>query len=91
MTHTHNQMRFAAATAMLLFAATGCLRENFYDPSDVSNGPKIIATIDEASEEACETRVSISEETLPTSGKLYDYRTPEDEFGVFTAASANTV
>ena len=91
MTHTHNQMRFAAATAMLLFAATGCLRENFYDPSDVSNGPKIIATIDEASEEACETRVSISEETSPTSGKIYYYWTPEDEIGVFTDASENNV
>lgn len=91
MTHTHNQMRFAAATAMLLFAATGCLRENFYDPSDVSNGPKIIATIDEASEEACETRVSISEETSPTSGKIYYYWTPEDEIGVFTNASENNV
>ena len=91
MTHTHNQMRFAAAAAMLLFAATGCLKENFYDPSDVSNGPKIIATIDEASEEACETRVSISEETLPTSGKIYYYWTPEDEIGVFTNASENNV
>lgn len=91
MTHTHNQMRFAAAAAMLLFAATGCLKENFYDPSDVSNGPKIIATIDEASEEACETRVSISEETSPTSGKIYYYWTPEDEIGVFTNASENNV
>lgn len=91
MTHTHNQMRFAAAAAMLLFAATGCLRENFYDPSDVSSGPKIIATIDEASEEACETRVSISDETLPTSGKIYYYWTPEDEIGVFTDASENNV
>lgn len=91
MTHTHNQMRFAAAAAMLLFAATGCLKENFYDPSDVSNGPKIIATIDEASEEACETRVSISDETLPTSGKIYYYWTPEDEIGVFTNASENNV
>ena len=91
MTHTHNQMRFAAAAAMLLFAATGCLRENFYDPSDVSSGPKIIATIDEASEEACETRVSISDETLPTSGKIYYYWTPEDEIGVFTNASENNV
>ena len=91
MTHTHNQMRFAAAAAMLLFAATGCLRENFYDPSDVLSGPKIIATIDEASEEACETRVSISEETLPTSGKIYYYWTPEDEIGVFTNASENNV
>ena len=91
MTHTHNQMRFAAAAAMLLFAATGCLRENFYDPSDVSNGPKIIATIDEASEEACETRVIVSEETLPTSGKIYYYWTPEDEIGVFTDASENNV
>lgn len=91
MTHTHNQMRFAAATAMLLFAATGCLRENFYDPSDVSNGPKIIATIDEASEEACETRVIVSEETLTTSGKIYYYWTPEDEIGVFTDATENNV
>lgn len=91
MTHTHNQMRFAAAAAMLLFAATGCLKENFYDPSDVSNGPKIIATIDEASEEACETRVSISNETLPTSGKIYYYWTPEDQIGVFTNASENNV
>ena len=46
MTHTHNQMKFAAAAAMLLFAATGCLKENFYDPSDVTNGPRIVATID---------------------------------------------
>lgn len=91
MTHTHNQMRFAAATAMLLFAATGCLKENFYDPSDVTNGPRIVATIDEASEEACETRVSISDETLPTSGKIYYYWTPEDEIGVFTNASENNV
>lgn len=91
MTHTHNQMRFAAAAAMLLFAATGCLKENFYDPSDVTNGPRIVATIDEASEEACETRVSISEETSPTSGKIYYYWTPEDEIGVFTNASENNV
>ena len=91
MKHTHNQMRFAAAAAMLLFAATGCLKENFYDPSDVPNGPKIIATIDETSEEACETRVSISEETSPTTGKIYYYWTPEDEIGVFTNASENNI
>ena len=92
MTHTHNQMRFAAAAAMLLFAATGCLKENFYDPSDLTSGPRIIATIDEASEESCEeTRVSVSEETSPTSGKIYYYWTPEDEIGVFTNASETNV
>ena len=91
MTHTHNQMRFAAAAAMLLFAATGCLKENYYDPSDVTSGPRIIATIDEAAEDSCETRVSISDETLPTSGKIYYYWTPEDEIGVFTNASENNV
>ncbi len=91
MTHTHNQMRFAAAAAMLLFAATGCLKENFYDPSDVSNGPKIIATIDEAVD-SCETRMSVSmDETSPTGGKLYLYWDPQDEIGVFTDASENNI
>lgn len=91
MTHTHNQMRFAAAAAMLLFAATGCLKENFYDPSDVSNGPKIIATIDEV-KDSCETRMSVSlDETSPTGGKLYLYWNPQDEIGVFTDASENNI
>ena len=91
MKHTHNQMRFAAAAAMLLFAATGCLKENFYDPSDVSNGPKIIATIDEAVD-SCETRMSVSlDETSPTGGKLYLYWNPEDQIGVFTDASENNI
>ncbi len=91
MKHTHNQMRFAAAAAMLLFAATGCLKENFYDPSDVSNGPKIIATIDEAVD-SCETRMSVSlDETSPTGGKLYLYWNPQDEIGVFTDASENNI
>lgn len=92
MTHTHNQMRFAAAAAMLLFAATGCLKENFYDPSDVTNGPRIVATIDEAAEDSCETRMSVSmDETSPTGGKLYLYWNPEDEIGVFTDASESNV
>lgn len=91
MKHTHNQMRFAAAAAMLLFAATGCLKENFYDPAGTSYGPTITASIDEASEEGLETRVSISEETLPTTGKIYYYWTPEDQIGVFTDASENNV
>lgn len=75
--------------AMLLFAATGCIKENLYDPSGMTNGPTIEATIDEVTEESCETRVSISEETSPTSGKIYYYWTPEDEIGVFTASQAN--
>ena len=88
MTHTHNQMRFAAAAAMLLFAATGCLRENFYDPSGVSNGPTISATIDEPLEETTETRVSVSlDETSPTGGSISFFWNPEDEIGVFTDAS----
>ena len=92
MTHTHNQMRFAAAAAMLLFAATGCLKENFYDPSDVTNGPRIVATIEEAAEDSCETRMSVSmDETSPTGGKLYLYWNPEDEIGVFTDASESNV
>ena len=92
MTHTHNQMRFAAAAAMLLFAATGCLKENFYDPSDVTNGPRIVATIDEAAEDSCETRMSVSmDETSPTGGMLYLYWNPEDEIGVFTDASESNV
>ena len=91
MTHTHNQMRFAAAAAMLLFAATGCLKENFYDPAGTSYGPTITASIDEASEDGLETRVSISEETLPTTGKIYYYWTPEDQIGVFTDASESNV
>ena len=91
MKHTHNQMRFAAAAAMLLFAATGCLKENFYDPSDVSNGPKIIATIDEV-KDSCETRMSVSlDETSPTGGKLSLYWNPQDEIGVFTDAAENNV
>ena len=91
MKHTHNQMRFAAAAAMLLYAATGCLKENFYDPSDLSNGPKIIATIDEAVD-SCETRMSVSmDETSPTGGKLYLYWNPQDEIGVFTDASENNI
>ena len=91
MKHTHNQMRFAAAAAMLLFAATGCLKENFYDPAGTSYGPTITASIDEASEDGLETRVSISEETLPTTGKIYYYWTPEDQIGVFTDASESNV
>ena len=92
MTHTHNQMRFAAAAAMLLFAATGCLKENFYDPSDLTSGPRIIATIDEAEEDSCETRMSVSmDETSPTGGMLYLYWNPEDEIGVFTDASESNV
>ena len=92
MTHTHNQMRFAAAAAMLLFAATGCLKENYYDPSDVTSGPRIIATIDEAAEDSCETRMSVSmDETSPTGGMLYLYWNPEDEIGVFTDASESNV
>lgn len=88
MTHTHNQMRFAAAAAMLLFAATGCLRENLYDPSGVSNGPTISATIDEPLEETTETRVSVSlDETSPTGGSISFFWNPEDEIGVFTDAS----
>lgn len=91
MKHTHNQMRFAAAAAMLLFAATGCLKENFYDPSDVSNGPKIIATIDEV-KDSCETRMSVSlDETSPTGGKLSLHWNPQDEVGVFTDAAENNV
>ena len=76
---------------MLLFAATGCLKENFYDPAGTSYGPTITASIDEASEDGLETRVSISEETLPTTGKIYYYWTPEDQIGVFTDASENNV
>lgn len=91
MKHTHNQMRFAAAAAMLLFAATGCLKENFYDPAGTSYGPTITASIDEVSEDGLETRVSISEETLPTTGKIYYYWTPEDQIGVFTDASESNV
>ena len=92
MKHTHNQMRFAAAAAMLLFAATGCLKENFYDPSDVTSGPRIVATIDEAAEDSCETRMSVSmDETSPTGGKLYLYWNPQDEIGVFTDASENNI
>lgn len=75
--------------AMLLFAAAGCIKENLYDPSGMTNGPTIEATIDEVTEESCETRVSISEETSPTSGKIYYYWTPEDEIGVFTTSQAN--
>ena len=91
MKHTHNQMRFAAATAMLLFAATGCLREDLYAPSDVSNDPKIIATIDEPAD-SCETRMSVSmDETSPTGGKLFLFWNPEDEIGVFTDASEDNV
>ncbi len=91
MKHTHNQMRFAAATAMLLFAATGCLREDLYAPSDVTDGPKIIATIDEPTD-SCETRMSVSmDETSPTGGKLFLFWNPEDEIGVFTDASEDNV
>lgn len=75
--------------AMLLFAAAGCIKENLYDPSGMTHGPTIEATIDEATEESCETRVSISEETSPTSGKIYYYWTPEDEIGVFTTSQSN--
>ena len=92
MTHTHNQMRFAAASAMLLFAATGCIQENLYNPAGISDGPTISATIEEPLEEASETRVSVSlDETSATGGKLYFYWTPEDEIGVFTDASENNV
>ena len=89
-THTHIQMRFAAM-AMLLFAAAGCIKENLYDPSGMTNGPTIEATIDEVTEESYETRVSISEETSATSGKIYYYWTPEDQIGVFTDASEANV
>lgn len=75
--------------AMLSFAATGCIKENLYDPSGMKNGPTITATIDEATEDAFETRVSVSEETSPTTGKIYYYWTPEDQIGVFTASQAN--
>ena len=73
------QMRFAAM-AMLLFATVGCINESLSEPE----GPIVMATLDEASEELPETRVSISEETLPNTGKIYYYWSPGDEIGVFT-------
>lgn len=75
--------------AMLLIAATGCIKENLYDPSGMTNGPTIEAIIDAATEESLETRVSVSEETSATSGKIYYYWTPEDQIGVFTTSQAN--
>ena len=86
-THTHNQMRFAAI-AMLLFAATGCIEENLYNPAGISDGPTISATIEGPEENETDTRVSVSlEETSATGGKLYFYWDPKDEIGVFTDAS----
>ena len=91
MTHTHNQMRFAAAMAMLLCAATGCIEENLYNPAGFSNGPTICAIIEDIQEEP-ETRVSVSlDETSPIGGKVYLYWTPEDQIGVFTDASEKNV
>lgn len=75
----HNQKRFPAI-AMLLFATMGCINEKLSEPE----GTVIVATLDETSEELPETRVSISEETLPNAGKIYYYWNPGDEIGVFT-------
>ena len=68
----HNQKRFPAI-AMFLFATMGCINEKLSEPE----GTVIVATLDETSEELPETRVSISEETLPNAGKIYYYWNPE--------------
>ena len=73
---------------MLLFAATGCIEENLYNPVGISDGPTISATIEGPEENETDTRVSVSlEETSATGGKLYFYWDPKDEIGVFTDAS----
>ena len=75
---------------MLLSATTGCMKKDLYDPS--VSGPKIIASIDEAVEDTCSTRMVVSMgETSPTGGNLALLWETTDEIGVFTNAAENNI